>query len=59
MRGGKRKGAGRPRKNNRKRISASFSEETVKRIREEALREGEKQIGPWLERAAVYYLEKQ
>lgn len=36
----------------------TFGVETLKRMREAALVEDEKTIGPWLERAAISYLEK-
>jgi hypothetical protein len=59
VRGGRRIGSGRKRRRNRKRVSVTFDVKTLERVREAALMEAnEKTIGPWLERAAISYLER-
>lgn len=58
VRGGRRIGSGRKRRRNRQRVSVTFGVETLKRMREAALVEDEKTIGPWLERAAIEKLER-
>lgn len=54
--GGARIGAGR-RRYRSKRFSIQLSEQTLKKIRVAMEIEDRHYIGPWIERAALYYLE--
>lgn len=56
-RGGARVGAGRKRKRN-KRVTVSLTPGTVQRIKDAVRAEDREQIGWWIERAVLYYLER-